>query len=115
MYSGKNGSLFLKSDKAISGENLNMLKDCLAPDCLTTLSNQSPTAKKSLLHKGETKDTSIVDWTQCGNSECRKWRALPPLIKVAPLPECFTCEDNTGDRAELIALGCDAPQEEYED
>ena len=70
MYSGKNGSLFLKSDKAISGENLNMLKDCLAPDCLTTLSNQSPTAKKSLLHKGETKDTSIVDWTQCGNSEC---------------------------------------------
>jgi hypothetical protein len=55
-------------------------------EAISEKSDFSDIASDQMLGRGE------QEWVQCEVPECGKWRALPPHIQVADLPDCFACE-----------------------
>ena len=50
-----------------------------------------------------------VEWVQCENASCNKWRKLPPHMSMSDLPDsAWYCSMNSWDPARA---SCDAPEE----
>lgn len=61
---------------------------------------------------GGKKKKKEIEWVQCENPGCEKWRKLPPSISAASLPSTWYCHMNYWDPS---CASCDAPAEVAED
>jgi len=53
-----------------------------------------------------------MNWVQCENPSCMKWRKLPFHVDVDALPDKFYCKDNVWNPE---SNSCSAPEDEWDD
>jgi hypothetical protein len=56
----------------------------------------------------DSQDEDNVEWVQCENPKCQKWRKLPPDISADELPDTWYCSMNTWNP---LVASCDAPED----